>query len=256
MGIFDLARPIIFALDDQLVVLPPVLRLLLWAVLAALIGMAVYRWTSPQETLKKLKVRVRQDRRAMANFDGEADEMLPVLAASLGSSLKHLGLTFGAALLAGLPVLMLISPIAQRYGPDQPMAGSQVQVTAFGASDTVKQWFAGEQLMGFDSQSQVSTITWPATDQSLTLNADGNPIVSVPLPPGSAVIHKKLWWNALFANPAGYLADNAPVEALQFDLPPQQFLPLGPGWMRGWIFTFFVALILVSLILRVWWKIE
>ncbi len=254
MGVFDLARPLVYALDGMLDFLPPVVRLLLWAALAGLIGMAVYRWTSPQEKLQALKIKVREDRRAMANFDGEADEMWPVLVASLSSSLKHLGLTFGAALLAGLPVLMLISPIAQRYGPSQPEAGATIAVTAFEAEDVGWQWDTDSTPV--DLRGETVSVVWPQMGQSKALLAEGRSVLTLPLPDGSAVIHKKLWWNSLFANPAGYLASDAPVEAIKFDLPQQQFIPFGPSWIRSWVFTFFVALIAVSVILKIWWKIE
>ncbi|MEM1089096.1 MAG: hypothetical protein AAGI67_01835 [Pseudomonadota bacterium] len=256
MGLFDIARPVVFWLDDLITFLPPLLRLALWAAAAAFVGMAVYRLASPQEKLKKLKIEVRENRRAMMEFDGEADEMWPVLAASLGSSLKHLGLTFGGALLAGLPVLLLISPVAQRYGYDLPIAGSLVGFEIVDAEPGLWAWNGEGKSQSVDAAAGMGQISWPETGSTMELAADGIVLASLPLPPGSAVVHKKLWWNRLFANPAGYLDAEAPLTYLKIHLPEKQVLQFGPGWIRGWAFSFFVVLIGFSIALKIWWAIE
>ncbi len=75
------------------------------------------------------------------------------------------------------------------------------------------------------------------------------------LPPQAPtpVLHKRQWWNALIANPAGYLPEDAPVESLRLGLPSHEILPLGPDWMRGWLFTYFVLLIDASLGFKLHW---
>ena len=251
MGLFDLASPVVFAIDDAISALPPVVTLSLWAIVTAIVGMLLYRWISPQARLQEIKTRVRATRQAMANFDGDADEMLPVVLASLRSSFHHLGVTFGAALLASLPVLLIISPVAQRYGYQFPTPGSAVDVTLIEAQAGDWRWQPPQ-----PGQPPAWQVAWPDSAKTVVLNIDQTAVATLPLTAPSPVIHKKLWWNALFANPAGYIDDGAPVEAVKIGLPKQQFLPLGPGWLRGWEFLYFSVLIVVSIAVKIWLKIE
>ncbi|MEM9530673.1 MAG: hypothetical protein AAGA23_07125 [Pseudomonadota bacterium] len=256
MGLFDLLRPVVFAADDALQFLPSLLRLLLWAAIAAFAGMWLYRLASPQERLKTLKEEVRRHRRAMMTFDGDADEMWPIIRNSLSSSLRHLGLTFFGALVAGVQVLMIISPVAQRYAYVDPAPGTEVAVMLHGAGTAQWQWRSQAFTRPAATGAEGDQVIWPGPGGTLVLEADNQPVATLPLPPGSGVIHKKLWWNALFANPAGYLEDDAPLEALDVDLPAQEFIPAGPGWVRGWLLTFFAALIAISIVIKIWWRVE
>lgn len=251
MGLFDLASPAVFAADDLLWFLPPALRLTLWAVLTGLVGMALYRLISPQERLLKIKQRVRESRRALAAFDGDADEMLPVVMASLKSSFHHLGLTFGAALAASLPVLLLISPVAQRYSREFPEPGASVVATLTAAENEGWHWQPAQ-----DGESPSWRIVWPDSGEKVTLSFRDREIATLPPTAPSPVIHTRLWWNWLFANPAGYLPADSPADALHLALPRQQFLGFGPNWMRGWEFLYFTVLIFASIGIKVLWRIE
>ena len=49
------------------------------------------------------------------------------------------------------------------------------------------------------------------------------------------------------ANPIGYLPDNGKTDTIHIDLPEQVIIGLGPNWMRGWMFSFFLTFLLSSL---------
>ena len=58
------------------------------------------------------------------------------------------------------------------------------------------------------------------------------------------------------ANPIGYLPDDAIVESIDIELPEQQFLSFGPGWLHGWMFSFFVSFLLSSIGFKLALKID
>ena len=94
-------------------------------------------------------------------------------------------------------------------------------------------------------------IAWPSASTGLTLNnSDDVVILSLPLRHAVGVLHKKMWWNVLFANPIGYLPDSVAIDLVLIQLPTQQFLDFGPAWLRGWEATFFCVLILCSLLIK------
>ncbi|MFW6202036.1 MAG: hypothetical protein ACOC8B_05630, partial [Gemmatimonadota bacterium] len=75
-------------------------------------------------------------------------------------------------------------------------------------------------------------------------------LTAIPLAAPVEVVHKRRWWNLLFGNPAGYLPDGQPVEAVTVDLPARDLVGIGPDWLRGWEPAFFVALLVVSISLK------
>ena len=62
-------------------------------------------------------------------------------------------------------------------------------------------------------------------------------------------------FGAYAGNPAGYLSDGAALEEVRLGLPGREVLGFGPGWARGYEFTYFAAVVAVSLLLKVLFRI-
>jgi hypothetical protein len=60
----------------------------------------------------------------------------------------------------------------------------------------------------------------------------------------------------LIGNPIGYLSANSPLEWIELGLPQQEYLPLGPSWLRAWYVVFFGVLLAASLAIKVAARIE
>lgn len=247
MGLFDLPAPL-FAAIDQFVglALPPLFRLVLWGVLAGWLTMVVYRRLSNQERIQQLKNEQKEQQKIIADFDGDFSDLMPQIRHTLGLGLRQLGLSLGPALLATIPILFIVIWVAGAFGYQQPAPAEPVNIETVPADDTRARlnWslpgMARETASGW-------TLTWPAPDQPIALLQDGEALFELPFEQSIPVIHKRHWWNWLMANPAGYLPDTAAVEAVEIGLPEQQFLRFGPGWMHGWIFSFFTSFLLSSI---------
>jgi hypothetical protein len=70
-----------------------------------------------------------------------------------------------------------------------------------------------------------------------------------------AVVHKRRWWSWILGNEAGYLPDSAAADSISFALPSREILTIGPAWMRGWELTYFVSLLIVSLAIKLGFRI-
>ena len=77
-------------------------------------------------------------------------------------------------------------------------------------------------------------------------------LLSAPVP----TIHKRQWWNALIGNPIGYLPDSSRLEWIELGLPQQEYLSVGPSWLRAWYVVFFGVLLAASLAIMVAARIE
>jgi hypothetical protein len=234
MGVLDAPAPL-FSMADRVLdsFLPPIGRLIVWAGLAALVSMEVYRVLSPQAEIAKLRSDLRQAQRCLSQFDGEFGEAWPLIARSLSLAVRRIVVVLPATIAGSLPMLMLIVWLDNTYSHTFPPAGEPARVE-------VKQPYSGE---------------WqpPAPGRrphAVVRSQDGRVVVDKPVRAAVPELHKRQWWNALVGNPAGYLKEDAPVDRLSIDLPTRQILLAGPQWLRGWQATFFVAVLLFGIAMK------
>lgn len=247
MGLFDLPAPLFSVIDDVLATLaPPALRLLMWGILAGWVSMLLYRYLSNQEKIAVLKARQQRQQKQIAGFDGEFAELLPLIRGTLALGFRQLGLALGPALLASLPALCIIIWVAGAFGYRAPLAGEEIALRAEPAAGGL-QWSAPEQAR---AAGDGWIVNWPAEGQSLVLHDGSQALLALPLGHAVPVIHKERWWNLLMANPLGYLPQDGQADVIHIELPEQAVLGFGPGWMRGWMFVFFAAFLLSSLVFK------
>lgn len=255
MGLFDLPAPLFGVIDALLAnVLPGLFRLALWGLLSGWLTMVVYRQISNQKQIHSLKLEQREQQKRISEFDGEMGELFPLIRHTLGLGMKQLGLSLGPALLATVPVLFIIVWVAGNFGHEFPSQGSAITVTINeDASDSdAIQWVPGTSAVAVSDGWQIA---WPKPGQQLSIFEGDSELLQLPPSAAIPVIHKKRWWNVLMANPIGYLPEQSQADQIRIELPQQAFIGLGPQWMRGWMFSFFLIFLLSSvafkLILRI-----
>lgn len=239
MGALDLPAPL-FAWADNFVanILPPGGRLVIWAALAALASMELYRIVSPQKRLTRLKAAIQAAQRRLADYDGSFDGAGPLIGRVLSLALRRVALVLPATLLAALPIVMLCIWLDAAYGRVFPEPGQPVAVAA-------PSGFEGRWSRDGSGPPRVRVV-----------DAQGGTVADVTVDAPVPVLHKRAWWNLLLANPAGYLPDNGPVERVEIDLPRLELHRMGPAWLRGWEPVFILALLLFAIPLKIARRIE
>lgn len=253
MGLFDLPSPL-FALVDKLVAwLPGIVGLAFWALLSAIATMWLYHRFSRQEELAEIKPKIKAVQKKMARYDGPMADLWPLIGESMRLSFRQMGMTLWPALIASLPILFVLVFLSNHYGHRFPAAGKSVLVQPEGAESPADWSWNGThaEWLGANAGWRV---TWP-TDHATLSARDRKAVLALPPPAPSGVVHKRQWWNWLLGNPAGYLADDAPVDALKLDLPGQTFLNFGPDWIRGWEAPYLLLLVVFSLAIKIRFKI-
>ena len=242
MGLFDLPAPLFALLDSGLaVVIPPLARLVLWAVLAAVLSMGAYWLLSPQRRIAAAKAEATAARHALDAHEGEFGDAWPLMKRMLKASFRQLGLVTLPAVLASLPVLFLLAWISTAYGYGFPDASGTVELRA------VPDGYRAELAPGTGED---------AAHDVVVLDQAGETALRVPLRVPVTTIHEYQWWNTLFGNPAGYLPEAAPVQRIELDLPEQRYLPFGPAWLGAWYTVFFTCLVIASMVIKVVWRID
>ena len=249
MGFFDLPAPLFTAIDNLLNGLPILARLLIWATLTAVLSMALYWLCSAQDKVATAKERAVIARRKMAGYQGtEFDEMMPLAKESLLASFRHFGIVLWPALLSSLPALAIIVWGSGQFGHTLPQAGSSLNIHTDPPVE----------LVGLTATADnIYTATYPEDNGGYAVvTTNGEQLATLPLSAPIPIVHKRQWWNSLIGNPNGYLADELTIEAIHFELPATEYLPIGPGWVRGWEFSYFSLLIIVSLVIKVAFRIH
>jgi hypothetical protein len=256
MGLFDLPAPLLGAVDAALATfLPALVRILLWGVLAGWLTMLLYRALSNQEKIAVLKAEQKEHQKNIAGFDGEFDELLPLVGRALGTGMRQLGLSLGPALMATVPILFIVVWVAGEFAYRQPEPGTVVAIgiEPADADRTSLKWVpegTGKTTgTGWD-------VDWPGEGSSIALQRESKTLLELPSTESIPVIHKRRWWNWLMANPLGYLDEGEPMDTINIALPAQQLSKAGPAWMRGWMFFFFGSFLLSSIAFKLALKID
>lgn len=229
MGLLDLPAPLFDVVDRSLLgALPPLARLVLWAIAAAAVSLALYRLVSPQRRIAAAKAAALDARRRLNAHDGDLESAMPLMRQSMQAALRHVGLVFPAALIASLPVLALLVWLDGAYGYQLPQ-GSQIPAVSVEPTSLSGRWQPGGSIEVRDqSGAEVARLTLAA------------PITR---------IEKRQWWNAIIGNPAGYLPEQGPIDSIIVALPERQYLPVGPDWVRSWLTVALTALVIASLLI-------
>ena len=244
-----------FAAADRLLAtfLGPLPRLIVWGCLMGALVMALYRLISPQRKLAAIKADAAAARRQMARFDGEFDQLTPLIRRSLRLSLQQITWIMLPAIVASLPLIACLMWLYSAYSFTAPSSGQAIAVTVSPADETI----SAEPIHSLVRASDVWELTWPPAGETVALrDRTGRKLAQLGGQPGSQIVEPFQWWNRLFGNPAGYLPAGSPVQRLELDLTEAEILSIGPAWLRGWEAPFFLTLIAVSILLKVVFRIE
>ena len=259
LALFDLLSPLLSLVDDVLsnaLALAPIWRIALFAAIGSAASMWIFKVLSNQAELADLKQEIKAVQKELASSEMEPGNLKKVIQQNLKLTGRQLWLSLWPALLASLPLLFLLAFSSNQFSVETAKSGSRVYVTPedMQGSPLDYEW------QGVNAQWDARKKAWIFYQlnpgQTASLMRGGQQQLSLPTSVPTSVIHRKHWWNYLFANPAGYLDANANIGRFEFNTPTQIIINWGPGWMRGWLFAFMSFLILFSVAIKVVWKIH
>ena len=99
-------------------------------------------------------------------------------------------------------------------------------------------------------------LRWPRPETPAALSdTSGTVYEGLGARPAVSALHKRTWYNWLLGSPGGYLSDRAALDEVRFDLPQREVLSVGPGWARGFELAYFATVMVVSLAIKVLFRI-
>jgi hypothetical protein len=109
------SRPLSWADGELVRFLPPLARLVLWGALGAFVSMELYRRVSPQARIKAVEADVQEIRRRLDRHEGSFGEGWSLVRDMLSLSARRIVLVGPAAVLASLPLLVIVIWMASAY---------------------------------------------------------------------------------------------------------------------------------------------
>ncbi len=255
-GLLDLPAPALDALDSllQALHLPALVRVVGYAAACAWIGMRLYGRLSDQPRMTELREQIAQTQRALTAHDGTFADLNVLIRRNLRLSLGQLGLTLRPALIASMPLLFVLPWLSNRFGVEPPRANTHVTVCVEPVAAAGALHPADVLAPPVDGCWQT---VWPAGGSGLVfLDTRGAVEYTLPPAPRSDIVHKFTFYNWLIGNQDGYLPDSLPVDQIRLALDARALVPIGPAWVHGWEFCFFLVLIVVSVVFKLRWKLH
>lgn len=218
-------------------ILPPLACIILWGTFSAVLSMVLYKLLSPQKKLQALKAAQKHARTQLLAHEGDFSSLQQLITKDIGLSLKQIALIFPAFFITVLPVIAIMFCLFVRYAYTLPTAGETVTIN-------------------FHPSATTQAILWPSADSQLPVLDDAGTILfTLPLPMPVPEITKPTWLTALFPNPIGVIPDNTEVDSVHIALPSKHYTGFGPDWMRGFEFWYILSLLVVSLFIKIRFRI-
>src|SRR5262245_10521450 len=231
MGLLDLPAPFFDLVDRNLLwFLPPLARLIVWAVVAVIASILTYKWLSPQARITATKAAAIAARRRLNAYQGDLESAMPLMRQSLRLASLQVLLVLPGALIGSLPVLSLLVWLDSAYARDFPPAQMVPAVQVSPAGQYVGNW-----------QGAAAGGVVEIRDTA------GQTVPTLPLAKPIPQIEQRHWWNTLIGNPAGYLPEAGPLEQVRIALPEREYLAAGPAWARSWFSIVLPVLLITSL---------
>ena len=229
----------------------PVINLILWGILGGILSMSLYQFLSSQKNIAECKIRLRNLRKEVFQFEGKFREILPLLRMQILLPLKQFLLVLWPTCVASIPLLFLFFWLNTERSYIAPWPETSIIVKAYPTTLDLE-WSIGSELLN----PGIWKLAWPSSDNFVVhIKSDKEKIV-IPTTISTPTIYKYQWWNSIMNNPSGYIPSSSSLDKLYFMLTPIQIHSIGPIWTRSWEFIFFSTLMLTSILIKIAFKIN
>lgn len=255
---------LLFGSIDSLIAFVPLwARLCIWAVVFGGGTMLAYAKFSDQERIGRIKERVEEARAELQAYDGtDFDVVARRTKRALRLSFKQLRVMLVPTVAAGIPILAALIWMEGAYTYEYPEPGADIEVRAETSADgdwrRQVRWKPKSAVLEETDRGVV--VRWPDASSGQTVRlvdttADRT-LLELPHDAPRAHLSEKSWTHWLYANPAGYLPADGPIESVRLEMPHREVLPFGPPWLRTWHLFFMTVLSVAALAVKVAFGID
>ena len=202
---------------------------------------------------------IRAEQTRLTSYEGPLSGLWPLIGRNFLLAGRHLWLTLVPALIATIPVLLILAWASNAFDARWPQPGDRIEVRAVASEASelpALRWQGNAEVT--PTGEGAWSVVWPEHGASLKLlDSDATVLLRLPTAGPASVVHQRRWWNALIGNPAGYLPSPGEVDAVELGLPQSECLPFGPRLAARPASPSSSAFVLIgSLLLKHLWRLH
>ena len=204
--------------------------------------MGIYYWVSPREKLLHVTGQAKEIARQLRAYDGDYAGAQVLLKQNLKLSLQRVWLTLGPTVAAGLPVILTFYLLENHYAHRFPEPGQSVLVLIEPVSEARGIRFEPSGAAEWNEEKAAWNLAWPDVGQNVDLtDPAGRKILTLP--------------TAVPRISADQIPQESAISAVSFDFPLREMIPVGPDWMRSWLFTSITLVTFTAVALKIAFRI-
>lgn len=232
--------------------MPLFLRVCIWGIVAGLIAIMLYKVTSNQAKITTLKKDIKTILNQLLKEDNDESEFFSLTMKNLKYSFKLVVFSFIPAFLSTIPVIIIMLCVQTYHSYALPEGNGRILVTTTPEVESIK--VEPAKIVKTTSKNNIKIVP---SKETITITIKDEPVFegNVFDPPVS-IIEKYQWWNILIGNPAGYISNSAPIEAITFHFKRKKLFNSPTNWVNGWELTFFLSVFVSTLLAKIILKIQ
>jgi len=227
--------------------------LFLWGLLGGAAVMGLYALVSPQKRISAKKEEIKQLQALLKDESLDFAGTLRLTKQNIMRSLELLGVVLLPSFVSMAPALAMIFFVSILYTHQAPVAGQELEVEVSPYINSLRVESGGGIERAGDNTvmvglSEPPQIVFYEGDRMIYEWASGMPM--------DGFVGKRPWWGMFAPDGAGYLPEDSGVSGIRIGF--QRLMVAGwlPGVLGGWEFTYFLALTISAVALKVAFRIH
>jgi uncharacterized membrane protein (DUF106 family) len=267
MGLFNIFDPALDFILSPLLKLPSLVGLLIISLIITLIVTIIYKYTTDQELLKSVRDKQKKLQEEMKKHRDNPKKVMKMQKEAFASSGEMMRESFKSMLYTFIPIIILFGWIATQFAFHPLAVGQETNVTLYlqkgsvgAATITVPEGIAllSDKTVNVNNSKEINFVIEPEKEGTFSVSFVYNNQYlekKIIVGPGDTDIKqtkmKKTWIDYLYGSREGYLSEG---DVYQLKVGYDRITPFGSfsffGWHPGWLGTYIIFSLGLSLLLR------
>lgn len=266
MGVFNILDPVLNAIFSPLLKMPSILGLLIVSLIITVIITVIYKYTTDQELLKSVKEKQKKLQEEMKKNRDNPKKLMKLQSEAMSSSMEMMRESFKSMLYTFIPILILFGWIATHFAFYPLTVGQEFNVTVYAKKDAIGNVSItvpeGLTLLSENTKTltngEANFVLKNEKEGDFIVNINHNNIINdkkIIVGEGDTNIKqikmKKTWVDYIYGSNEGYIENG---DLTQIKVSYNRITPFGTfsffGWHPGWLGTYIIFSLILSVILR------
>ena len=265
MGLFNIIDPALNAIFSPLFKIPSIAAIFILSLLVTFIITIIYKYTTDQALLKNVKEQQKKLQDEMKKHRDNPKKLMKLQREAMSSSMEMMRESFKSMLYTFIPILILFGWIATHFAFSPLSVGEEFNVTIYAKDNTKNVIINTPEGLKLISEKNINFSEGKA---SFLVKAEKEGIYNLTFEESGVIYDKKVvvgnldsnlkdkklkqtWIDFIYGSSEGYLGKG---NVYQIEVKYDRIKPFGDfsffGWHPGWLGTYIIFSLVLSIVLR------